>query len=83
MDHTVFEKYRIKRKLNKQDIARFVGKTPGWYSKLITGKIPLRSQYLAPMAKALGITPERLAKEYHSRTELEDTSSSSGAKNTA
>lgn len=75
MNHMVFEKYRKKMKLNKQAIAKKVGKSPGWYSKLITGQMPLRTQYIAPMAEALGIKPERLAKEYFSDLELEDSSS--------
>ena len=75
MNPDVFEKYRTKRKMSKQDVAAGVGKTPGWYSKLIKGEIPLRTQYIAPMAETLGISTERLTKEYFSNPKLEDTSS--------
>lgn len=74
MNHSVFEKYRVKRKMSKQDVAKGIGKTPGWYSKLIKGEIPLRSQYIAPMAETLGISTDKLTKEYFSNHKLEDTS---------
>lgn len=74
MNHGVFEKYRIKSKISKQDLAKKVGKTAGWYSKLASGKMNLRPQHIATMANAFGIKPEKLAKEYFSDVELEETS---------
>lgn len=75
MNYTVFEKYRVKRKLSKQDVAKRIGKSPGWYSKLIKGEIPLRTQYVTPMAETLGISTDRLTKEYFSGLQLEESSS--------
>lgn len=75
MNYKVFEKYRVKRKLSKQEIARKLGKTPGWYSKLISGKMSLRPEYFAKMSEVLGVNPKKLAAEYFSDLELEETSS--------
>lgn len=75
MNYKVFEKYRIKRKLSKQEIARKLGKTPGWYSKLISGQMSLRPEYFAKMSEVLGVNPKKLAAEYFSDLELEETSS--------
>ena len=78
MNHKVFEKYRIKRKLSKKELAEKVGRTPSWYSKLISGQVHLRSKLIIPMAEALGISPKKLTTEYFSEPELEDTSSNDG-----
>lgn len=75
MNYKVFEKYRVKRKLSKQEIARKLGKTPGWYSKLISGQMSLRPEYFVKMSEVLGVNPKKLAAEYFSDLELEETSS--------
>lgn len=74
MNQEVIEKYRKKSKLTCTELSAKMGKTPGWYSRIKNGKHPLRNQYIAPMAEIFGIKPEKLAKEYFSDLELEDTS---------
>lgn len=68
------EKYRIKKELSITDLSKKMGKTPGWYSRIKNGKHPLRSEYIVPLSKILGVKPEKLAREYYSEIQLEDTS---------
>lgn len=74
MNYEVLEKYRKKNKLNCSELCAKMGKTAGWYSRIRSGKHPLRNQYIAPMAKIFGIKPEKLAREYFSGSELEESS---------
>lgn len=74
MNPNVLEKYRTKSGLSKTELATAMGKTPGWYTRICKGDHPLRPNYIAPMAELFKIKPERLAKEYFSESELEDTS---------
>lgn len=74
MNNEVLEKYRVKNGLSCTELCEKMHKTPGWYSRIRSGKHPLKSKYIAPMAEIFGIKPERLAREYFSGLELEDTS---------
>lgn len=78
MNPNVLEKYRKKMGLSKTKLAEKMGKTPGWYTRIQKGEYPLPTRYISPMAEIFGIKPERLAKEYFSGVELEDTSSLTG-----
>lgn len=75
MNPNALEKYRKKSKLTCKELCDRMGKTAGWYSRIRSGKHPLRTEYLPQMATIFGIKTEKLAKEYFSGTELEDTSS--------
>lgn len=74
MDSKVLEKYRVKSGLSCKELCDRMGKTAGWYSRIRSGKHPLRSEYIPQIANVFGIKPEKLAKEYFSGTKLEDTS---------
>lgn len=71
----VLEKYRIKKNLSITELSARMGKTPGWYSRIRNGKHPLRSEYIVPISKVFGVKPEKLAKEYYSEFQLEDSAS--------
>ncbi len=75
MNPKALEKYRIKKGLSITELSQVMGKTPGWYSRIRNGKQPLTAQNLEPLAQIFGVKPERLAKEYFSDPELEDSSS--------
>ena len=74
MNPSVIEDYRIKKGLKPIDVTKKLNKTPGWYSKFKKGKVPLKAQYFEPLSELFGVKPERLAKEYFSGKQLEDTS---------
>lgn len=76
MNPNALEKYRLRKGLTITELARLMGKTPGWYSKIRHGKQPLSSRHIGPLAHIFGISPERLAKEYFAEPKLEETSSS-------
>lgn len=75
MNPDVLEKYRVKKNLNCTELCVLMGKTAGWYSRIRSGEQPLKSQYIPKMAEIFGIKPEKLAREYFSGVQLEDTAS--------
>lgn len=75
MNPQALENYRKKKHLSITQLSEKMGKTAGWYSRIKDGKHPLRTNYIPQMAEIFGVKPERLAKEYFSDHELEDTPS--------
>lgn len=75
MNPDVLEKYRIKKKLSCADLCMYMDKTGGWYSRIRSGKVTLKTKYIHKMAEIFGIKPEKLAREYFSGVQLEDTAS--------
>lgn len=71
----VLEKYRLKLGLSKGEVAAGMQKTAGWYTRICSGKIPLNPKHIPQMANVLQVSPKKLAKEYYTANELEDTSS--------
>ncbi|CAH1190374.1 hypothetical protein PAECIP111893_00300 [Paenibacillus plantiphilus] len=74
MNPNVLEKYRIKKGLNCSQLCECMGKTAGWYSRIRSGRHPLRTEHISKMALIFGVRPEKLAKEYFSKEKLDDTS---------
>lgn len=74
MDPRVLEKYRLRKSITITELSNLMGKTPGWYSRIRSGKQNLSPKYITPMARIFGIKPERLTREYFLDVELEDTS---------
>ncbi|WP_029423287.1 helix-turn-helix domain-containing protein [Alicyclobacillus macrosporangiidus] len=76
MNPKALEKYRLRKGLTITELARMMGKTPGWYSKIRHGKQALSSRHIVPLARIFGISSEKLAREYFAEPKLEETSSS-------
>lgn len=74
MNPDSLEKYRIKKKLSKGELCLRMGLTGGWYSRIITGEVTLKTKYIPKLAEIFGIKPEKLSREYFSGVQLEDTS---------
>lgn len=75
MNPYVLEKYRLKKKLSKTELCEKMGRTGGWYSRIHTGKVVLKTKYINDLALIFGIKPEKLSREYFSGVRLEDTAS--------
>jgi len=69
------ERYRLRKGLSITDLSKIMGRTPGWYSRIKDGKQSLTAKHIAPMAKVFGVKPEKLAKDYFSDSQLEETES--------
>lgn len=78
MNPAALEKYRTKNKLNCSQLCEKMGRTAGWYSRIRSGKFPLKSKDIPKMAEIFGISPEKLAKEYFTGSKLEDSSDYEG-----
>jgi transcriptional regulator with XRE-family HTH domain len=75
MNPDVLEKYRIKKKLTKTELCEKMNRTGGWYSRICTGEVELKSKYIPKLSEVLGVKPEKLSREYFSVVQLEDTAS--------
>lgn len=75
MNPEALEKYRIKKKMTCEELCDRMDKTGGWYSRIRSGKVILKPKYIPQLAQIFGIKPEKLAREYFSGVQLEDTAS--------
>jgi transcriptional regulator with XRE-family HTH domain len=75
MNPDVLEKYRNKKNLSCTELCVLMGKSDSWYSRIRTGEVGLKPKYINKMAGIFGIKPEKLAREYFSGVQLEDTAS--------